>query len=80
MYLVSPKGGEYLGRKIYRDPKDLPETPELAVILTPAATVPGLLKACADRGITRVIIETGRLFRAFRGAGGPGARAGQNRR
>ena len=59
VYLVSPKGGEYQGRKIYQNPGDLPDAPELAVILTPAATVPGLVQACADRGIKRLIIESG---------------------
>ena len=31
----------------------------MAVILTPAATVPAMLEACGQRGVKRVVIETG---------------------
>ncbi|MGD8564159.1 MAG: acetate--CoA ligase family protein, partial [Desulfarculaceae bacterium] len=38
---------------------DLPEVPELAVIFTPAAIVPGIVQECGQKGIKRLIIETG---------------------
>jgi acetyltransferase len=59
LYLVSPRGGEYKGNKIYTSIGDLPEPPELAVILTPAATVPGLVAACGEKGIKNLVIESG---------------------
>ena len=59
IFLVSPKGGEYNGRTIYSSVSELPETPELAVILTPAATVPGLVNDCGQKGVKRLVIETG---------------------
>ncbi len=59
VYLVSPRGGEYHGRTIHTSLEQLPETPELAVILTPAATVPRLMEDCGRKGIKRVIIESG---------------------
>lgn len=59
VYYVSPRGGEYQGQTIYPDVRDLPETPDLAAILTPAPTVPDILEACGQKGIKRVVIETG---------------------
>lgn len=37
----------------------LPEAVDLAVILTPAATVPDLMDACGRKGIRRAVIESG---------------------
>jgi len=59
VYYVSPRGGEYKGERIYADVRELPATPGLAVILTPARTVPGLMEACGEKGIKRVVVETG---------------------
>ncbi|MFH1057218.1 MAG: acetate--CoA ligase family protein [Pseudomonadota bacterium] len=59
VHYISPRGGEYQGQPIYTDPRELPETPDLAVILTPAATVPGWIQACGEKGIKRVVVETG---------------------
>jgi acyl-CoA synthetase (NDP forming) len=59
VYYVSPRGGQYQGQPIYSDVRDLPATPGLAVILTPAHTVPELMQACAEKGIKRVIVESG---------------------
>ncbi len=59
IYLVSPKGGEHQGRAIYTSVAELPQTPDLAVFLTPAATVPGLVRDCGEKGVKRLVIETG---------------------
>lgn len=59
IHQVSPRGGEYRGRPIHATVSDLPETPELAVILTPAPSVPGLLAECGQKGIKRVVVESG---------------------
>ncbi len=59
VFLVSPRGGEYHGRTIHPDVADLPYAPDLAVILTPAASVPELMEACGNKGIKRVVIESG---------------------
>jgi acetyltransferase len=70
IYLVSPKGGEYQGRTIYPSVAELPATPELAVILTPAATVPGLMADLGAKGVKRVIIESGGFSELDAGRGG----------
>ncbi|MCB2226565.1 MAG: acetate--CoA ligase family protein [Desulfarculaceae bacterium] len=59
IYLVNPKGGELEGRTLYPSAADLPEAPDMAVILTPAATVPGLMEDLGQRGCKRVVIESG---------------------
>ncbi len=58
IYCVSPRGGQINGRTIYRQVSDLPRAPELAVILTPAATVPRLMQELGEKGTRRVIIES----------------------
>jgi acyl-CoA synthetase (NDP forming) len=48
---VNPRGGEILGWTVHRRVEDLPHPPDLAVICTPAATVPEVVEACGRRGI-----------------------------
>ena len=50
LYPVNPKHREIGGTRVYPDIASLPETPELAVLVTPAATVPGLIADLARRG------------------------------
>ncbi len=59
MYLVGPKGGAFLGHKIYPSVLELPEPVDLAVVLIPAQSVPEVLRQCGERGIERVVIESG---------------------
>ncbi len=58
IYEVGHKGGTLFGRRIYRSVSDIPDQVDLAVILTPAKTVPGILEECGEKGIKRVIIES----------------------
>jgi acetate---CoA ligase (ADP-forming) len=57
--LVGPKGGNFFGHRIHQSLDEIDEQIDLAVILTPAATVPGILEQCGKKGIRRVIIESG---------------------
>lgn len=65
---VNPRGGEILGLPVSRSVSDLPETPDLAVLCTPAASAPELLEECADRGIAAALV----LALGFREAGPAG--------
>ena len=58
IYQVSAQKDEYKGRPIYQDVRDLPETPDLAVVLTPAATLPAIFRACGEKGVRRLVVET----------------------
>lgn len=56
VYPVNPKRASVLGIKAYPDIAALPEPPELAVVVTPAATVPGIIGQCVDAGVQSAII------------------------
>ena len=59
IFLVGKKGGILFGRRICTSMEDLREGIDVAVILTPAPTVPGILESCGQKGIRWAIIETG---------------------
>lgn len=69
VFLVGRKEGILFGRKILTSIDQLPDYVEVAVILTPAQTVPDLVEACGRKGIRWVIIETGG-FREYSEEGG----------
>jgi acyl-CoA synthetase (NDP forming) len=56
IYPVSLQGDEIFGLKIYRTVEELPETPDVAVIATPAETVPEVMRAIAKKGTRSVVI------------------------
>jgi acetyltransferase len=57
--LVGKKEGILFGRGICTSLNDLKEGINVAVILTPAPTVPGILESCGKKKIRWAIIETG---------------------
>src|SRR5712691_11199966 len=56
VYPVTRSQNEVLGHKAYAAIADLPEAPELAVILVPAAHVVGAIEQCGARGIPAAIV------------------------
>ena len=58
IYFVNPKHADIAGTPCYPDVKSLPATPDLAVICTPPATVPGLIAELGARGIKGAIVIT----------------------
>lgn len=56
VFPVNPKRSNILGIRAYPTIADLPEPVDLAVIVTPAHTVPGIVQECADGGIKGLII------------------------
>jgi acetyltransferase len=56
---VGKKGGVLFGRKICTSMDDLYEGIDVAVILTPASSVPGILESCGQKKIRWAVIETG---------------------
>lgn len=59
IFLVGKKEGILFGRRICTSMDDLREGIDVAVILTPAPTVPGILEACGRKKIPWAIVETG---------------------
>lgn len=56
IYPVSASADEVEGHKAYKTLADLPEVPDVALIITPAATVPGLIAECGAKGIRCAIV------------------------
>jgi transposase len=56
VYPVNPKHHSVLGIRAYPTISDIPEQVDLAVIATPASTVPNIIGDCVNAGIKGVII------------------------
>lgn len=56
VYPVSASHAEIEGLKAYKTLADLPEAPDVALIITPAQTVPGLIEECGARGTRNAIV------------------------
>lgn len=56
VYPVNPDYEAVLGIQCYADVYSLPKTPDLGIICAPAEKVPGIVRACGERGILGLII------------------------
>ena len=56
IFPVNQKRSNILGVRTYPSVRELPEVPDLVVITTPAATVPGILRECVEFGIPGGIV------------------------
>lgn len=56
VYPVNPKHARVAGRECYPGINALPEAAELALIATPAAGVPDLLRQCGERGVRAAVV------------------------
>lgn len=58
VYVVNSKGEAVNGYPGYSSVLDLPQAPDLAIIIVAARHVPGLIKDIARKGIKRIVIES----------------------
>ncbi|MET3129803.1 acetyltransferase [Oxalobacteraceae bacterium GrIS 1.11] len=72
IWLVNPKYHELSGLRCHAKVSALPQAPELALICTPPATIPGLIRELGARGTKAAIVMTGGLD--LPGAGGKNVR------
>src|SRR5512142_972569 len=56
VFPVNPKRPSILGVKAYTSISNVPEKVDLAVITTPATTVPGIIKECVENGVKGAIV------------------------
>ncbi|TCJ16600.1 bifunctional acyl-CoA synthetase/GNAT family N-acetyltransferase [Parasulfuritortus cantonensis] len=70
VYPINPKYDTLLDQRCYASVADLPETPDLAIIATPAPTVASVLEACGKRGVRHAVV----LSAGFREMGAKGAK------
>ena len=68
IYPINPKRDTVLGIKACTSILTVPAVPDLAVIITPPATVPGIVKDCGTKGVKGVII----ISAGFKEIGAPG--------
>ena len=69
VYPINPKRSKVLGLPCYASVSQTPELADLAVIVTPAATVPDVVGECSAAGIAAAIV----ISAGFREAGSEGA-------
>jgi len=69
VYPVNPRAADILGLPCYPDISAVPDPVELAVLLVPAAMVPGAVEACGRRGLKAAVVISG----GFREIGPEGA-------
>ena len=69
VYPINPNRPNVLGIKAYKNIKDVPEQVDLAVIVTPAPTVPDVIAGCVDAGVRGAIV----ISAGFKEIGAPGA-------
>ncbi len=69
VYAVNANHPEVLGLKTYASIRDIPGTVDLAIVATPAATVPQLIGECVDAGAKSAIV----ISAGFRERGAEGA-------
>ena len=58
IYPINPKGGEIIGRKVYRDLSEVDDKVDLAVIAIPARFVKGAVEECGENGVKHLVIVT----------------------
>ena len=68
IYPVNPKRETVLGLKAYPSITAVPDQPDLAIIITPPASVPGIIRDCGKMGVRGAIIITA----GFKEIGAPG--------
>lgn len=56
VYPVNPRRSQVLGIRAYPTIADVPEKVDLAVLVTPAPTVPGLIRQCVECGVQGAIV------------------------
>ncbi len=70
VFPVNPKRDSVLGIKAYPTVGDVPADLDLAVLVTPAATAPGLIRECVEKGVKGAIV----ISAGFKEAGEDGVR------
>lgn len=58
IYPVNPRRGEILGWQVYATVADIPETPDMAVIVVPPQHVAGAVRECVGKGTQAGIVIT----------------------
>jgi acetyltransferase len=69
VFPINPKRPSVLGLKAYKKIEEVPEVVDLAVVVTPAQTVPGIVRECGEAGVKGIVI----ISAGFKEIGAAGA-------
>ncbi|HUB82552.1 MAG TPA: bifunctional acetate--CoA ligase family protein/GNAT family N-acetyltransferase [Bryobacteraceae bacterium] len=69
VYPVNPKRPSVLGVKAYQSISDIPEEVDLAVIVTPPHSIPGIIRECGENGVQGAVV----ISAGFKEIGAEGA-------
>ena len=69
VYPIHPHENRVLGFNAYQSVLDLPEIPDLAIMVLPTGIVPGVMDECGRKGIKHAVVVSG----GFNEVGGQGA-------
>jgi acetyltransferase len=69
VYAVTPSHGEVLGIKTHKNIAEIPGAVDLAIVVTPAQTVPRIIGECVDAGVRAAVV----ISAGFREQGRTGA-------
>ena len=56
VYPVNPNRPSVLGVKAYKSVSDIPEQVDLAVIVTPPPSIPGIIRECGENGVRGAVV------------------------
>ncbi|MHA1914520.1 MAG: CoA-binding protein [Promethearchaeota archaeon] len=59
IFPIHPKLDIILGYKAYRTIAEVPETPDLAIIVLPPKVVPHVFRECGEKGVKHIVIVSG---------------------
>jgi acetyltransferase len=74
IFAVNPKHREVMGQTCYANLAELPQTPDLVVVTTPAQSVESVLREAGQRGVRSALV----LSAGFAETGAAGAALGEN--
>jgi acetyltransferase len=58
IYPINPDTDELLGIKVYKTLEDVPEIPDMAIIVVPTKVILSTVRACIDKGIKAAVVIT----------------------
>ena len=56
VYPVNPKRPSVLGVKAYKSVSEIPEAVDLAVVVTPPPSIPGIIRECGENGVRGAVV------------------------
>lgn len=56
LYPINPSGGEALGLRAYTSVDEVADSIDLAIVITPPPTVPGIIEQCARKGVKAAVV------------------------